>query len=83
MLHPKLAKFIALHVAHNNLLIARGTAAPRIGAPVFIEERRSKYSKIGKVADVFGPIDNPYIAIRLDENVSLEGIKIVYVSLKD
>jgi len=76
----KLKKYRVLHIAKDGLLIARGKEPAPIAAPVFREEVKMKYLRIGNVADVFGPVEKPYIAIRLDSKTSVDKLpKFVYV----
>lgn len=42
-------------------IMVRGKLAPKIGEQALDEEGKV----IGKVSDVFGPVNRPYIAIRL------------------
>jgi RNA-binding protein len=54
----------------GGLAIARGDAGndpPRIGASIVDES----LSTVGRVVDVFGPIDRPYVAITPGDGVGL------------
>ncbi|MDB9233433.1 H/ACA ribonucleoprotein complex subunit GAR1 [Halorubrum ezzemoulense] len=54
----------------GGLAIARGDAGndpPRIGASIVGES----LSTVGRVVDVFGPIDRPYVAITPGDGVGL------------
>ncbi|OSP07431.1 H/ACA RNA-protein complex component Gar1 [Halorubrum ezzemoulense DSM 17463] len=54
----------------GGLAIARGDAGndpPRIGASIVDES----LSTVGRVVDVFGPIDRPYVAITPGDSVGL------------
>jgi len=77
-------KFSIHKIAHDGLIVARGTNLPSIGAPVFIEVEK-KYLKIGKVADAFGPVEKPYITVRLNSeikksDIEFKKIKDIYVA---
>ncbi len=48
-----------LHKVHGYIIL-RARVVPRIGAPVFDGGGR----RVGVVADVFGPVNNPYIAVK-------------------
>jgi len=67
-----------LHVAKPGDLIARseGGFAPRIGDRVYGPDLR----QVGVVADVFGPVASPYVAVRplVDEPERLVG-QVLYV----
>jgi len=51
-----------LHLLPTGRLIVRGETAPRVGTTVY--DRRMR--PIGRVDDVFGPVDRPFVSIRLD-----------------
>lgn len=51
----------ALHVVQNKLIVRRdGADPPKIGSVVV--DRKS--TKIGKVSDIFGPLERPYVIVR-------------------
>ncbi len=57
----------------GGLAIARGDAGndpPRIGASIVDES----LSTVGRVVDVFGPIDRPYVAITPGDGVGLADV---------
>jgi len=55
----------ALHVSRSGRLIARS----RRLVPLLSKVYDSKLSEIGVVADVFGPVNAPYVAIKVKEGV--------------
>ncbi|HDO20605.1 MAG TPA: hypothetical protein ENG81_03700 [Candidatus Bathyarchaeota archaeon] len=66
-----------LRVTRRNMILARSKVAPTTDAKVY--DSRGKF--IGKVYDVFGPISNPYVLIRVENeelNVKKISKKTVY-----
>ncbi|MCL7474624.1 MAG: Gar1/Naf1 family protein [Methanosarcinales archaeon] len=64
-----------LHTSSHKNLIVRGdennnknTLLPRMNNVVM----NRKMKKLGKVNDVFGPVDQPYFSVRLFSNVANE-----------
>jgi RNA-binding protein len=64
-----------LHTSSHKNLIVRGdenknkkTLLPGMNNVVF----NRKMKKLGKVNDVFGPVDHPYFSVRLYRNVANE-----------
>jgi len=55
-----------IHIAHSGLLILRTKAVPKIGAVVVDENSKP----IGTVFDVFGPVNNPFVAIKPHQKLS-------------
>jgi RNA-binding protein len=70
MARGKKAKGKVLHLSKSGKLIVRGTRKTGIGNIV-----RDKNKKIGKVYDVFGPVDSPYLSIRLFKGIKSERIR--------
>ena len=61
----------ALHVVQNKLIVQSESV---VGSESSIPRKNSwvvdqKRTKIGKVLDVFGPINNPYIIVRPNRDV--------------
>jgi len=56
----------ALHISRSGRLIARS----RRLVPLLSKVYDSKLNEIGVVADVFGPIKAPYVAIKVKESVN-------------
>lgn len=56
----------------NRLAIARlpGDEHPRMGTEAVDEQ----LSSIGRVVDIFGPVDRPYVAIKLDDDSNLPAL---------
>ena len=56
----------------NRLAIARlpGDEHPRIGTEAVDEQ----LSSIGRVVDVFGPVERPYVAIKADDDSNLPSL---------
>jgi RNA-binding protein len=48
-----------IHVSGNRKLILRTKVKIKTGVQVFDEELRP----VGKIVDVFGPVNNPYVSI--------------------
>lgn len=62
-----------LHIMGNNLIAKGGRIKVEriINSVVMTEKRR----KIGKVYDVFGPVNSPYIGIKASKGVKEEELK--------
>ncbi len=62
-----------LHIVDHKLIVKGGGIKVErlINSTVMTEEKR----KIGKVYDVFGPVDRPYLSIKLFEGVKEEELK--------
>lgn len=62
---------IALHVVQNKLIVqseqvvGNETSIPRTNSWVVDQKR----TRVGKVLDIFGPINNPYIIVRPNRDV--------------
>lgn len=54
-----------MHIAHNGLLILRSKKIPKLGALVSDE----KSNPVGSVFDIFGPINYPFVAVKLTKKV--------------
>ncbi|MFP3951163.1 MAG: Gar1/Naf1 family protein [Candidatus Bathyarchaeia archaeon] len=53
------------HVSHSSKnLILRTKMNPGIGAPVYNEKGR----RVGKIYDVFGPVDEPFVSLEVDDD---------------
>ena len=65
-----------MHLTRSGDLIVRSDFAPRIGSRVFGPDLKA----VGTVADVFGPVSAPYVAVRpsLDDPSRLVG-QVLYV----
>ncbi len=59
------------HISVQNHLIARANFVPRIGSTVLSGDNK----KIGRVLDVFGPINSPYVSIIPDKRLNLDRMK--------
>ncbi len=59
------AKFLGktLHLLPSGRLIAKVEKAPAVGSTVY--DRMLK--PVGRVEDVFGPVDAPFVQIRMDK----------------
>jgi RNA-binding protein len=51
-----------LHISNRGSIIVRTEKAPSIGSTSIVFDKRAQ--EIGSVSDVFGPVKNPYVAIR-------------------
>jgi RNA-binding protein len=62
-----------LHIVDHKLIVKGGGIKVErlINSIVMTEEKR----KIGKVYDVFGPVDRPYLSIKVFEGVKEEELK--------
>lgn len=58
-------------ITADGRIIVRCKAAPDMGIPVFDQRER----KIGTVKRIFGPVEEPYAAVAVDDRVSLPGLK--------
>ncbi len=53
-----------LHLSGRGFLILRTDKTPPVGAKAVVLDRRA--NRVGTVADVFGPVGQPYVAVRPD-----------------
>jgi RNA-binding protein len=51
-----------LHVSTRGSIIVRTEKAPSAGSKSIVFDKRAQ--EIGSIVDVFGPVKNPYVAIR-------------------
>ena len=58
----------ALHVSKSGRLIVRAECAAPLMSKVYGPDLRA----IGVVADVFGPVSSPYVAVKLNPDVNPE-----------
>jgi rRNA processing protein Gar1 len=58
------------HISSQNHIILRASFPPSIGAQVVNESN----SIIGKVIDVFGPVDKPFISIKPSSSINPSAI---------
>ena len=65
-----------IHITRSGDLILRSDFAPRIGDPVYGPDLK----RVGIIADVFGPVRAPYVAVRplVDDPSRLVG-RVLYV----
>ena len=56
-----------LHVSKRGSLILRTDKTPPIGPKALVLDKEAK--KIGTILDVFGPVNNPYVSIRLYDGI--------------
>jgi len=65
------------HVSSHKMLILKSEFAPRIGDTVVTKN----LTEIGKVSDVFGPISEPYVAIKPKDRTNLDSLigQILYI----
>ncbi|WP_018153746.1 MULTISPECIES: Gar1/Naf1 family protein [Methanothermococcus] len=61
-----------LHKTPKGKLIGRTYRQPRINSFVVLKTR-NKIIKIGKIYDVFGPVNKPYVKIIPLKNVDIQG----------
>ncbi len=52
---------VGIHIGKSGLLTIRAKTPPRIGSAVIIKE----FGVVGVVIDVFGPVGNPYVSVKL------------------
>ena len=68
-----------LHTSSHKNLIVRGDKTNKAGSKKLFRinnlvfDRRN--TKIGKVNDVFGPVDQPYFSVRVFKNVAGENLR--------
>lgn len=62
-----------LHVSKRGSLILRTDKTPPIGPKALVLDKEA--NEIGTILDVFGPVNNPYVSIRLYEGI--DGQKLV------
>ena len=60
------AKFLGrtLHLLPSGRLIAKVERAPAVGSTVYDRMLRP----VGRIEDVFGPVDSPFVQIRMDRS---------------
>lgn len=68
-----------LHVSNSGNLIVQGESGgslPRLNSRVFTR----KMEEVGRIKEVFGPVNRPYYSIRPLKKISIPGVqdKIVY-----
>jgi RNA-binding protein len=51
-----------LHISHRGSIIVRTEKVPPVGNKSIVFDKRAQ--EIGIIVDVFGPVRNPYVAIR-------------------
>ncbi len=51
-----------LHISHRGSIIVRTEKAPPVGDKSIVFDKQAQ--EIGSITDVFGPVKNPYVAIR-------------------
>ena len=56
-----------LEISKNRDIIVEGTFVPKIGNRVRVGDKR-----VGKVAEVFGPVKAPYITVKPLKNVKID-----------
>ncbi len=59
---------VGLHIGKSGLLTIKSKNPPRIGSSVIIKG----FGVVGTVIDVFGPISNPYISVKLKKKLGAE-----------
>ncbi len=58
-------------IADNGKIVVMGSPEiPDMGNPVFDSDR----NKIGTVKRIFGPVDEPYISVTVDDPAMLDGL---------
>jgi RNA-binding protein len=60
----------ALHISKRGSLILRTDKTPPIGPQALVLDKEA--NKIGTILDVFGPVNNPYVSIRLYEGIDAQ-----------
>ena len=65
------------HVSSHKMLILKSEFAPRIGDTVVTKN----LTEIGKVSDVFGPVSEPYVAVKPKDRTNLDSLigQILYI----
>lgn len=63
----------AIHVSHRGSIILRTEKVPPVGHKSIVFDKKAQ--EIGIIVDVFGPVKNPYVAIR--PNKGFDAKKIV------
>lgn len=73
---------VVLHLLNNKLIVKvdKITVKKNINAEVRTKEKR----KIGRVYDIFGPVNSPYVCIEIFDNIKEDELKnllnkIIYV----
>ncbi|MEJ5293076.1 MAG: Gar1/Naf1 family protein [Candidatus Methanosuratincola sp.] len=59
---------VGVHIGKSGLLTIRAKTPPRIGSPVILKG----FGVVGAVIDVFGPINNPYVSVKLTKKPGAE-----------
>jgi RNA-binding protein len=58
---------IVLHISNRGSIIVRTEKVPPIGNKSIVFDKRAQ--EIGIIVDVFGPVKNPYLAIRPQKEI--------------
>ena len=59
-------KVKVLHNLPNGKIIGRTNYQPKINTPIFLDPLGKK--RLGKICDIFGPVNKPYLNIIPDSN---------------
>ncbi|MGY5876284.1 MAG: Gar1/Naf1 family protein [Candidatus Thorarchaeota archaeon] len=59
-----------LHVSKRGSIIVRTDQSPSIGYHSVVLDKQA--NKVGTVVDVFGPVKEPYVAVKPDRKVDAE-----------
>ncbi len=51
-----------LHVSKRGFLIVRTDKSPPVGERSVVMDKKAE--KVGTIADVFGPVNNPYVSVK-------------------
>lgn len=57
-----------VHIGKSGLLTIKAKSPPRIGATVVIKG----FGAVGTVIDVFGPVSNPYVSVKLSRQIGMD-----------
>lgn len=71
-----------LHVSHRGSIIVRTEKVPPVGSKSIVFDKKAQ--EIGIIIDVFGPVRNPYVAIRPNKGFDTKKIvgQVVYLHKK-
>ncbi len=72
-----------LHLSKRGSLILRTEKTPPIGHHALVLDKKA--NRIGTIIDVFGPVGNPYVAIRPFNNTNSESLigQVLYLQKKE
>ena len=67
-------------ITSDGRVVVQTTTPPDMGGPVFDARNR----RIGKIVRIFGPVDRPFVSVRVDDRfISLAGAELYTQKVKN